>query len=118
MNTRLIYVLSILSGALFLAGSVAYYILDQKGCEIDYSDLFFLPLSLMIFTLWLTVCEMIKGKVGYNIIYVIICFFRNISVGMCAHYFLENSRFNGFIDWTIITVSILKMLYDFVKLVK
>lgn len=116
MNTRLIYVLCILSGVLFLTGNIMYSF--YKSDVIDTTDLFFLPLSLMIFTLWLTVCEMIKGKVGYNIIYVIMCFFRNISVGMCAHYFLENSRFNGAIDWTIITISICKMLYDFAKLIK
>ena len=118
MNIKLLFWLCILSGILFLVGNIAYNLLDYKGCEVDYSDLYFLPLSLMIFTLWLTLCEMIKGKIGYNIIYIIICFFRNISVGMCAHYFLQNSRYSGAIDWTILIISISKMIYDLVKLIK
>jgi hypothetical protein len=118
MNIRLLFWVCIISCALFFVGNVAYDLLDYKGCKIDYSDLFFLPLPVMLFMTMASLSEVTRNNKTYKYIHIFFCFFRNASLAMAAHYYLGNGRISSVIDWVIVDISCLKVVYDFIKLEK
>ncbi len=115
MNVRFLNIMALIGCGCYLAGNISYDILYNEGKEPS-PLIFYIPLSVMIFTLILLCKDYAKKQ--RDIIYPFWWFFTILAAGQVVKFLIFSPYLQLVSDYGFLAMALIGLLYKLYKLKK